>query len=84
MGLAQPVTLGRAAWAALRDGLIEPARAGAAPEALVPLARLAAAWGAPGEAGEAGERVTVLITAEDAATLAGLLDGHPELAGLLG
>ncbi|MCW3009712.1 MAG: hypothetical protein JWO90_116 [Solirubrobacterales bacterium] len=81
MSVAQPVGLGRTAWAALRDGLLEPARATAAPEAMVPLARLSAAWAAPLEE---GDRVTVFLTPEDAATLAALLDGHPELAALLG
>ena len=80
MSLAQPVGLSRAAWAALRDGLLEPARATAAADAMVPLARLSAAWGAP--AGD-GDRVVVFLTPEDAATLAGLLDGHPELGALL-
>ena len=80
MALAQPIALRRAAWAALRDGLVEPARVGATPEAMAPLARLSAAWGAAhGE----GDRLTVFLTPEDASTLAALLDGHPELAALL-
>lgn len=80
MSLAQPVGLSRAAWTALRDGLLAPARARATPDGMVPLARLGAAWAA---AQGDGERVTVFLTPEDAATLAGLLDGHPELAALL-
>ncbi len=81
MSLAQPVRLGREAWRALRDGLLEPARAAATPDGLVPLARLGAAWAA---ATPEGDRVTVFLTPQDAATLAALLDAHPELAGLLG
>ncbi len=81
MSLARPVGLTRAAWAALRDGLLEPARAAATPEGIVPLARLHAAWSAPQAD---GDRVTVFLTPEDAATLAALLDGHPEMAELLG
>lgn len=81
MSLAQPVGLGRAAWAALRDGLVEPARAAATGAEALPLTRLSAAWG---DARPDGERVTVWLTADDATTLAGLLDTHPELAHLLG
>ena len=81
MALAQPVSLSRAAWTALRDGLVEPARTRASPAEAVPLARLAATWGA---ATAEGERVTVFLTADDAAALAALLDGHHELASLLG
>jgi len=67
MPLAQPVSLSHAAWAALRDGLVEPARARAAPAEVVPLARLAATWS---EATADGERVTVFLSPDDAAALA--------------
>ena len=80
MSLAQPVPLSRAAWQALRGGLLEPARARAAAKDMLALTRLAAAWD---DARAEGERVTVFLTPEDAITLAGLLDGHPELAALL-
>lgn len=80
MALAQPVALSRAAWTALRDGLVEPSRARAAGGEAVPLARLAATWSA---ATAEGDRVTVFLSPDDAATLAALLDAHPELASLL-
>jgi hypothetical protein len=81
VSLAQPVSLHRGAWAALRDGLVEPARTAAAGTRALPLTRLSAAWDDPRAD---GERVTVWLTPDDATTLAGLLDAHPELAGLLG
>lgn len=81
MSLAQPVGLSRDAWAALRDGLVEPARASAMSADTLALTRLGAAWS---DARPDGERVTVWLTPEDAGTLASLLDAHPELAGLLG
>ena len=80
-GLAQPVPLSRAAWTALRDGLVEPARAQASPDEVVSLARLAATWS---DATAEGERVTVFLSPDDAAALAALLDARPELASLLG
>ena len=79
-GLAQPVSLSRAAWAALRDGLIAPACAAATGDELVPRTRLEAAWA---DAHTEGERVSVFLKPDDATTLAALLDAHPELAGLL-
>ena len=74
------MSLSRAAWAALRDGLVAPARAAATGDELLPLTRLQAAWA---DARSEGERVSVFLTPDDAATLAALLDAHPELAGLL-
>jgi hypothetical protein len=81
VSVAQPVGLGRAAWQALRDGLVEPAVAAAQGAELLALTRLGAAWGAPQAE---GDRVVVFLTPEEAGTLAGLLDAHPELAPLLG
>ena len=78
MSVARPVAVSRAAWVALRDDLVEPARARGADQ--VALARLGAAWGSPTLD---GDRATVWLTPEDATTLAGLLDAHPELAALL-
>ena len=74
------MSLSRAAWAALRDGLVAPARAAATGDELLPRTRLEAAWA---DARAEGERVSVFLTPDDAATLAALLDAHPELAGLL-
>ena len=81
MGVAQPIPLGRAAWQALRDGLVEPALAAASGADVLALTRLSAAWGAPQAE---GDRVVVFLTPEEATSLAGLLDAHPELAPLLG
>jgi hypothetical protein len=81
MSLAQPVEMSRAAWLALRDGLVEPARTGAGTEQLLALTRLSAAWGSPQVK---GERATVWLAPEDATALRQLLDTHPELAPLLG
>ncbi len=80
MSVALPVPLSRDAWAALRDGLIEPARTSATAEGMLPITRLGAAWAKPLED---GARVTVFLTPEDASTLASLLDTHPELAPLI-
>ncbi len=81
MSLAQPVEMSREAWSALRDGLVAPARTAAAPDRLLPLTRLEAAWGG---AQLERDRATVWLTPEDATALRELLDTHPELAHLLG
>ena len=81
MSLAQPVRLRRAAWSALREGLVEPARLAAAGPDVLSRTRLSAAWS---EARPEGDQVSVFLTPGDAATLASLLDAHPELARLLG
>lgn len=78
--IAQPVSLTRSAWTAIRDGLVEPARAAAGSADALARTRLDAAWGA---SQPDGERVTVFLTPDEATTLAGLLDAHPELAALL-
>lgn len=81
MSLAQPVEMSREAWAALRDGLVTPARAGARQDQLLALTRLEAAWGG---AQVERDRATVWLSPGDATVLRGLLDTHPELAHLLG
>ena len=81
MSLAQPVEMSREAWAALRDGLVQPARAGARQDQLLPLTRLEAAWG---DAQLERDRATVWLSPDDAKALRELLDTHPELAPLLG
>lgn len=79
--LAQPLPMSAAAWRAIRDEVLEPALASAAPHELAPLAALAAAW----RSGvEDGPRTTVFLDRPQAVTLAGLLDTNPELARLLG
>lgn len=81
MSLAQPVEMSREAWVALRDGLVEPARAGARNDQLLALTRLEAAWGG---AQIERDRATVWLMPGDATALRELLDAHPELAPLLG
>lgn len=77
MALAQPVPVTQPAWKAIRDEVVAPARAGGSPA----VARLADAWeeARPG----AGGQVVVWLDPEQAAALAELLDGRPELAGHL-
>ncbi len=81
MSLAQPVDMSLEAWAALRDGLVQPARASARPDQLIALTRLEAAWSS---AQVEQDRATVWLSPDDATTLRELLDAHPELARLLG
>lgn len=70
-----------AAWQAVRDEVLEPALASAAPPELAALAGLTDAWR---RAVVDGPSATVFLDRAQAVTLAGLLDAMPELAALLG
>ncbi|MDX6686809.1 MAG: hypothetical protein QOF86_2937 [Baekduia sp.] len=83
MSVLEPLWMTEGAWETIGDQVVGPAaaeagRTGAADA--VELAALEMVWR---EATHDGARVAVWISPRTGATLAGLLDAHPELAGLL-